>query len=56
MVRRLRLQFEGALYHIINRGDFQRDVSQTAGAAKAFIATLGEACESQTSAAPNGAN
>src|SRR5258706_14385578 len=45
MARRLRIEFEGALYHVINRGNFQRDVFQSAGAAKAFEAALGEACE-----------
>ena len=45
MARRLRIQFEGALYHVINRGNFRSDVFQTAGAAKAFEAALGETCE-----------
>jgi putative transposase len=45
MARRLRIQFEGALYHVINRGNFRRDVFETAGAAKAFEDTLGETCE-----------
>jgi putative transposase len=45
MARRLRIQFEGALYYVINRGNYRRDVFQTAGAAKAFEAALGETCE-----------
>lgn len=45
MARRLRLQFPGAMYHVINRGNYRRDVFETAGAAKAFVETLGEACE-----------
>lgn len=45
MARRLRIQFEGALYHIINRGNFRHDVFGTAGAAKAFETTLGETAE-----------
>ena len=45
MAPRLRIQYEGALYHVINRGNFQHDAFQSAGAAKAFVATLGEACE-----------
>src|SRR4051812_47665112 len=43
MARKLRLQYEGALYHVINRGNYRRDIFQTAGAAKAFEATLFEA-------------
>lgn len=45
MARRLRIQYEGALYHVINRGNFRRDLFETAGAASAFVATVGEACE-----------
>ena len=44
MARRLRLQYPGALYHIINRGNYRQDVFATAGASKAFEAALGEAC------------
>src|ERR1043166_624960 len=43
MARRLRIQYEGALYHVINRGNYQRDVFETAGAAQAFVTTLEEA-------------
>lgn len=45
MARRLRLQYEGARYHIINRGNYRSAVFGTAGAAKAFEAVLGEACQ-----------
>ncbi len=45
MARRLRIQFPGAIYHVINRGNYRRDVFETAGAAKAFEATLDEACQ-----------
>ena len=38
MARRLRLQFPGARYHIINRGNFRQRVFSTAGAAEAFVA------------------
>jgi len=43
MARRLRIQYEGALYHVMNRGNFHHAVFQTAGWAKAFEAALGEA-------------
>ena len=44
MPRRLRIQYAGALYHIINRGNYRRDLFETAGAAQAFESTLGETC------------
>ena len=43
MARRLRLQFPGAIYHLINRGNYRRDLFATVGAAKAFECALGEA-------------
>lgn len=45
MPRKLRIQFEGALYHVINRGNYRRDLFESAGAAQAFEDTLIEACE-----------
>lgn len=44
MARKVRLQFPGALYHVINRGNYRRDVFGTVGAAKAFVTVLGDAC------------
>ena len=43
MARRLRVQFAGARYHLINRGNLQHDVFATDGAKHAFLDTLGEA-------------
>ena len=45
MARRLRLQYPGALYHVINRGNYRRDVFETVGSVKAFELALSEACE-----------
>ena len=45
MARKLRIQYDGALYHVINRGNYRRDVFESAGAAQAFEDTLREACE-----------
>jgi REP element-mobilizing transposase RayT len=45
MARKLRLQFDGAVYHVINRGNFRRDVFETADKARAFEACLFEAAE-----------
>jgi hypothetical protein len=41
MPRRLRLETAGALYHVLNRGNYRRDVFAAAGAASAFERTLG---------------
>jgi putative transposase len=45
MPRRLRIEFGGAVYHVINRGNYRRDVFTSVGAAQAFESTLAEACE-----------
>ena len=46
MARKLRVQYEGALYHVVNRGNYRRDVFGTVGAAEAFVRVLGEAAQS----------
>ena len=43
MARKLRLEFPGACYHVINRGNYRRDVFAPKGAAEAFERGLGEA-------------
>ena len=45
MARKLRIEYEGARYHVINRGNYRRDIFETEGAAQAFEDTLLEACE-----------
>ena len=45
MARRLRIQFPGALYHVINRGNYRRDVFETADKAAAFERCLFETAE-----------
>ena len=45
MARKLRIQYEGAIYHVINRGNYRRDVFESAGTAQAFLESLNEACE-----------
>ena len=37
--------YDGAIYHVINRGNYRRDVFGTDRAARAFETALGEACE-----------
>ena len=43
MPRRLRMEQEGGLYHVINRGNYRRDLFETVGSAEAFLETLFEA-------------
>jgi putative transposase len=43
MARKLRIQYAGALYHVINRGNYRRDLFESAGEAQAFVETLKEA-------------
>ena len=44
----MRIQYPGALYHVINRGNYRRDVFGSVGAARAFVGALGEACARHT--------
>ena len=45
MPRALRIEFAGACYHIINRGNYRRALFEGKGAAEAFERVLGEAAE-----------
>jgi REP element-mobilizing transposase RayT len=45
MARKLRLEYEGAVYHVINRGNYRADVFAEEGAKLAFMTCLGEVCE-----------
>ncbi len=45
MARRLRIQYPGARYHVINRGNYRLDVFGTVGAAQAFRTAIAEASE-----------
>lgn len=44
MARRLRLEFAGACYHVINRGNYRRDLFNGKGAAESFQQCLFETC------------
>jgi REP element-mobilizing transposase RayT len=44
MARQLRLEYPGAVYHVMNRGDRREPVYHDDTDRKRFIATLGEAC------------
>jgi putative transposase len=43
MARRLRIEYPGAMHHVINRGNYRRDLFESEGAAEAFVRTLFEA-------------
>lgn len=43
MARKLRIQFPGAIYHVVNRGNYRRDLFVSAGEAQAFLETVREA-------------
>jgi putative transposase len=43
--RLLRLEYAGGVYHVINRGNYRRNLFTGKGAAEAFERTLGEAAE-----------
>lgn len=45
MARKLRIQFEGAIYHVINRGNYRRNLFESARAIQAFEGCLFEAFE-----------
>ena len=44
MARKLRLEFPGACYHVLNRGNYRADLFATEGARRAFEQCLFEAC------------
>ena len=44
MARKLRLEYAGATYHVINRGNYRQNVFEAKGAAEAFEHCLGETC------------
>jgi REP element-mobilizing transposase RayT len=44
MPRALRIEYPGAIYHGMNRGDHREPIFHDDNDRKRFIATLGEAC------------
>ena len=44
MARKLRLQFEGVIYHVMNRGDHQEAIFRGAQDRELFLKTVGDAC------------
>ena len=44
MPRALRIEYPGAIYHVMNRGDRREPIFNDDLDRKRFVATLGEAC------------
>jgi len=44
MARQLRIEYPGAIYHVMNRGDRREDIFHDDKDRELFLATLGEAC------------
>jgi putative transposase len=45
MARKLRIQYEGAIYHVMNRGDRREDIFKDDQDRRSFLQTMGEACD-----------
>ncbi len=45
MARKLRVEYEGAIYHLMNRGDHREPIFKDDEDREAFLVTLGEVCE-----------
>ena len=46
MARKIRIEYAGARYHLINRGNYRSWIFETEGARKSFLKCLEEACTS----------
>ncbi len=53
MARKLRMEYPGAIYHIMNRGDRREAIFRDDRDRKRFISTLGEACQKTIQARVN---
>jgi putative transposase len=47
MPRKVRIEFEGACYHLINRGNYRSWIFKSKGARESFLECLKQVCESQ---------
>src|SRR5438876_7051716 len=45
MARQLRIQYDGAIYHLLSRGDRREEIFRDDVDRKSFVETLGVACE-----------
>ncbi len=44
MPRKPRIEYPGAVYHVLNRGNYRRDLFDVCGTAEAFERVLFDAC------------
>ena len=44
MARKIRMEYEGAIYHLMNRGDRREPIFRDDEDRERFLGTLGEAC------------
>lgn len=51
MARKLRVQYAGAIYHVMNRGDRREEIFRDDEDRQRLLSTLGEAC-AKTGLAP----
>lgn len=47
MARRSRVEYPGAIYHVINRGNYRSFIFETAGARRSFLECLDQCCTAQ---------
>jgi REP element-mobilizing transposase RayT len=45
MARKLRVEYEGAIYHVMNRGDRREEIFLDDRDRRKFLETLGETCD-----------
>jgi putative transposase len=45
MARQVRVEYGGALYHVMSRGDRRKEIFRTDDDRSVFLRTVGEACE-----------
>ncbi len=45
MPRKLRMEYPGAIYHVMNRGDHREEIFRDDEDRTRFLSTLGEACQ-----------
>ena len=47
MARKVRIEYAGAYYHILNRGNYRSWIFESEGARKSFLKCLREVCEAK---------
>lgn len=47
MARKVRVEYAGAFYHVINRGNYRTWIFETAGTRRSFIKCLNEVCQAK---------